>query len=119
MACSSIWYSHVCQACYRNVLLRGRYEGFANIVDVEPRPNANAPNNSQPYIAEVATLSIITIQADNQEMGLMAAVFVGMCEVSSCEFFVKSGDRVKKGDSIGTSHFGGSTHCLVIRPETT
>ena len=48
----------------------------------------------------------------------MAAVFIGMCEVSSCEFVVTPGNRVKKGDSIGTFHFGGSTHCLVFRPET-
>lgn len=94
------------------------YEGFANIVHGEPRPDPNAPNNSQPYIAEVATRGIITIQADNREIGLMAAVFIGMCEVSSCEFFVKPGDRIKKGDCIGTFHFGGSTHCLVFRPET-
>ena len=94
------------------------YEGFANIVKGEPRPDPNAPNNSQAYIAEVATRGIITIQADNQGIGLMAAVFIGMCEVSSCEFFVKPGDRIKKGDCIGTFHFGGSTHCLVFRPET-
>ena len=94
------------------------YEGFANIVDGEPRPDPNAPNNSQPYIAQVATRGIITIQADNEKIGLMAAIFIGMCEVSSCEFFVKPGDRINKGDCIGTFHFGGSTHCLVFRPET-
>ena len=94
------------------------YEGFANIVEGEQRPDPNAPNNSQAYIAEVATRGIITIQADNEKIGLMAVVFIGMCEVSSCEFFVKPGDRIKKGDCIGTFHFGGSTHCLVFRPET-
>ena len=62
------------------------YEGFANVVDGEARPDPNAPNNSQPYIAEVATRAIITIQADNPKIGLMAIVFVGMCEVSSCDF---------------------------------
>ena len=94
------------------------YEGFANIVDGEPRPDPNAPNKSQPYIAQVAARGIITIQADNEKVGLMAVVFIGMCEVSSCEFFVEPGDRINKGDCIGTFHFGGSSHCLVFRPET-
>ena len=62
------------------------YEGFANTVGGEARPDPNAPNNSQPYIAEVAARAIITIQADNPKIGLMAIVFIGMCEVSSCEF---------------------------------
>ncbi|KAI9685574.1 MAG: hypothetical protein M1822_004432 [Bathelium mastoideum] len=94
------------------------YEGFANIANGEPKPDPNAPNNSQPYIAEVAARGIITIQADNENIGLMAIVYVGMCEVSSCEFFVETGDKITKGDQIGTFHFGGSTHCLVFRPET-
>lgn len=94
------------------------YEGFANIDKGEPRPDPNAPNNSQPYIAEVATRGIITIQADNQKIGLMAMVFIGMCEVSSCEFYVRPGDPITKGQPIGTFHFGGSTHCLVFRPQT-
>ena len=94
------------------------YEGFANVVGGEARPDPNAPNNSQPYIAEVAARGIITIQADNPNIGLMAAVFIGMCEVSSCEFFVKPGERITKGQPIGTFHFGGSTHCLVFGPQT-
>ena len=94
------------------------YEGFANIVDGKPKPDPNAPNNSQPFIAHVATRGIITIKADNDNIGLMAAVFIGMCEVSSCEFYVKPGDRVTKGSMIGSFHFGGSTHCLVFRPQT-
>ena len=94
------------------------YEGFANTVHGQPGPDPNAPNNSQPYIAEVATRGIITIQADNENIGLMAIVFVGMCEVSSCEFYVQPGQRIEKGQQIGSFHFGGSTHCLVFRPQT-
>ena len=75
------------------------YEGFANIVDGEPRPDPNATNNSQPYIAELATSGIITIQTDDLETILMAAVFIG-CEVLSCELFVKPGGRIKKDDCI-------------------
>ncbi|KAL9116143.1 MAG: hypothetical protein Q9227_000512 [Pyrenula ochraceoflavens] len=89
-------------------------QGFYNPNGADP----NAPNNSQPYISAVATRGIIFIQAKNPQIGLMAVVFIGMAEVSSCEFFVKEGDAVKKGDLIGAFHFGGSTHCMVFRPET-
>ncbi|EGN95878.1 hypothetical protein SERLA73DRAFT_76929 [Serpula lacrymans var. lacrymans S7.3] len=45
-------------------------------------------------------------------------ITVGMAEISSCEITVKPGDAVKKGDQIGMFHYGGSTYCLVLRPET-
>ena len=94
------------------------YQGFANIVDGKPEPDPLAPNNSQPYLAQVATRGIMTIEADNQDIGLMAAVFIGICEVASCEFYVKAGDRIAKGQSIGSFHYGGSSYCLVFQPQT-
>ena len=94
------------------------YEGFANMINNITRPDPNAPNNSQPYIAEVATRGIILIQADNPNIGLMACIFIGMCEVSSCVFSVAKGSQIIKGQEIGSFHFGGSTHCLVFRPQT-
>ena len=36
---------------------------------------------------------------------------------SSCEITVSEGQRVAKGEQLGMFHFGGSTHCLVFRPE--
>jgi len=90
------------------------YQGF-----LDPSgPDPSASNNSQPYISAVATRGIIFIQADNPIIGLMAIVFIGMAEVSSCEFVVKTGDKVTKGDMIGMFHFGGSSHCMVFRPST-
>ncbi|RPH34363.1 MAG: phosphatidylserine decarboxylase family protein [Bacteroidales bacterium] len=74
------------------------------------------PNDSQGYIAEIATRALIFIQSDNAKIGLMCFVAIGMAEVSSCEITVKVGQKVKKGDPIGTFHFGGSTHCLIFRP---
>lgn len=90
------------------------YQGFAN----PDGPDPNAANNSQPYISAVATRGIIFIQANNPIIGLMAIVFIGMAEVSSCQFLVKEGDSITKGDLIGMFHFGGSTHCMVFRPST-
>lgn len=74
------------------------------------------PNDSQGYIAELAARALIFIQSDNEKIGLMCFVAIGMAEVSSCEITVREGDHVRKGDPIGTFHFGGSTHCLIFRP---
>ncbi|WP_374461460.1 phosphatidylserine decarboxylase family protein [Chryseobacterium taeanense] len=75
------------------------------------------PNDSQGYIAELAARALVFIQSDNDKIGLMCFVAIGMAEVSSCEITVHEGDHVKKGDPIGTFHFGGSTHCLIFRPD--
>ncbi|KAJ0276863.1 hypothetical protein CBS470a_010570 [Colletotrichum nupharicola] len=79
-------------------------------------PDPAAPNYSQPYISAVATRGIIYIEAENSKIGLMAIVFIGMAEVSSCEFTVKPGDAIQQGQRIGMFHFGGSSHCMVFRP---
>jgi phosphatidylserine decarboxylase len=75
------------------------------------------PNNSQGYIAHVATRGLIFIEADEPAIGLLCFVAVGMAEVSSCVVGVKEGQHVKKGEEIGYFQFGGSSHCLVFRRE--
>lgn len=92
------------------------FEGLAGARDAERKPDPAAPNYSQPYISAVATRGIIYIEADNPKIGLMAIVFIGMVEVSSCEFTVREGERIKKGQPIGMFHFGGSSHCMLFRP---
>jgi len=75
------------------------------------------PNMSQGYISEVAARAIILIQADNPKIGKMAFVAIGMAEVSSNDVFVSVGQRIKKGEPLGTFHFGGSTHLLIFKKE--
>ena len=114
------WHAPVSGTVVSTQVVPGTYysenldQGFYN----SDGPDPNASNNSQPYISAVAARGIIFIQANNPTIGLMAVVFVGMAEVSSCDFLVKAGDTVTKGDLIGMFHFGGSTHCMVFRPET-
>ncbi|KAJ0124605.1 phosphatidylserine decarboxylase family protein [Diaporthe amygdali] len=91
------------------------FEGLAGAQDPQQADPAG-PNYSQPYISAVATRSIIYIQATNPKIGLMAIVFIGMAEVSSCEFTVKAGQDITKGQELGMFHFGGSSHCMVFRP---
>jgi phosphatidylserine decarboxylase len=91
--------------------VEGSYYAEASSEGFDPA----GPNNSQGYIAHVATRALIFIEADEPAIGLVCLMPVGMAEVSSCALSVKEGQRVKKGDEIGFFQFGGSTHCLVFR----
>lgn len=93
--------------------LENRYQGFVNPKDPDP----SAPNDSQPFLTAVATRAVIFIEADNPAIGLMCFIAVGMAEVSSCEICVTAGQRIEKGKELGMFHFGGSTHCLIFRPQ--
>ena len=88
------------------------FQGFPN---TESGPDAAAPNNSQAYITSVAARAVIFIEADSRDVGLMAFVAVGMCEVSSNEITVSRGQHVEAGEQLGMFHYGGSTHCLLFR----
>ena len=59
---------------------------------------------------------LISIEADNPDIGPMAFLAVGMAEVSCCDIRVSDGQMIIKGDEIGTFHFGGATHCLFFHP---
>ena len=38
--------------------------------------------------------------------------------IEACSLRLRAGQRVRRGEELGTFRFGGSTHCLVFRPET-
>ena len=73
------------------------------------------PNNSQAYIAHVATRALIFIYADDPAIGLLCLIPIGVAEVSSCVVTVRQDQHVNKGDQLGYFQFGGSTYCLVFR----
>lgn len=106
------WHSPVDGKVVKVKNVPGTYYAEAPVEGFDPA----APNDSQGYIAELATRALIFIKSDNPKIGLMCVVPIGMAEVSSCEITVKEGQKVKKGQQIGTFHFGGSTHCLIFRP---
>lgn len=114
------WASPVNGTIVKTVNIPGTYYaespamGFVN----EDGPDPAAPNLSQSFITAIAARALIFIEANNPTIGLMCFVAVGMAEVSTCEVTVNPGDVVKKGDQLGMFHFGGSTHCLIFRPET-
>jgi phosphatidylserine decarboxylase len=63
--------------------------------------------------------AIILVDADDPIIGLVAFVAIGMSEVSSCLIgkHVRPGYHVTKGEELGSFQFGGSTHCVVFRPD--
>ncbi|KAM0264102.1 hypothetical protein ACHAQJ_000847 [Trichoderma viride] len=82
-------------------------------------PDPAAPDHAQGYISHIATRAIFFIQAP-EPIGLMAAIYIGMADVSSCEISAKFSGKslpatVEKGEEIGMFHHGGSTHCLLFR----
>ncbi|KAK7041869.1 hypothetical protein VNI00_008826 [Paramarasmius palmivorus] len=85
--------------------------------DLRPGDPHGAIIRSQAWMTMHSARSLIFIQADNAEIGLMCFIGVGMAEVSSGEITVKEGQRVKVGDEMGMFHFGGSSHALVFRPQ--
>ena len=107
------WHSPVSGKIVKTVVLDGSYYAEALSEGFDP----SGPNESQAYITEVATRALIFIEADNPDIGLMCVMFVGMAEVSTCDIRVYEGQHVLKGDQLGMFHFGGSTHCLIFRPQ--
>ena len=106
------WHSPVSGIIHKTELVDGSYYSQTHNIQHDPA----SPNMSQGYLAQVAARGIIYIQADNDDIGLMCFVSIGMSEVSSNEITVKEGQRVEKGDELGMFHFGGSTHLLIFRP---
>ncbi|MBV9727114.1 MAG: phosphatidylserine decarboxylase family protein [Gammaproteobacteria bacterium] len=107
------WHSPVSGQVKKAYVKDGAYFAEAASHGFDPA----GPNDSQAYITEVATRALIFIEADSPHIGLMCFMAVGMAEVSTCQITVYEGQRVRKGDQIGMFHFGGSTHCLLFRPE--
>jgi phosphatidylserine decarboxylase len=112
------WHSPVNGTVKRIVMVPGTYYAESPSTGFPHHPDPAAPNNSQAFITSTAARAIMYIQADSPVIGLMCFMAVGMAEVSTCEATVKEGQKIRKGDEIGMFHFGGSTHCLIFRPQT-
>ena len=107
------WHSPVSGKVLKTYVVDGSYYAADLNMGFDPE----SPNASQGFLPQVATRGVILIEADNPKIGTMAAVYIGMSEVSSNEFTVKPGDIVKKGDQIGMFHYGGSSHLLIFKPD--
>lgn len=108
------WHSPVAGTVVRAFNVDGTYYSEADTEGAD----AVEPQNSQGYMAHVATRAVILIEADDPDIGLVAFVPVGMSDVSSCMIHpqVAAGYHLDKGEELGYFQFGGSTYCLVFRP---
>jgi phosphatidylserine decarboxylase len=78
--------------------------------------DTGGPTKSQGYITAVAARAVLVIDTGLRGLGMVACIFVGMGEVSSCVIEARRGQSVSKGQEIGYFQFGGSTHCLIFQP---
>ncbi|KAK0231738.1 phosphatidylserine decarboxylase-like protein [Armillaria nabsnona] len=111
------WHSPVNGKVVKIVMIPGTYYAESPAMGF-PNPDPGAPNLSQGFITAIATRALIFIQADNASIGLMCFIAVGMAEVSTCQVTVTEGQTIAKGIEMGMFHYGGSSHCLIFRPET-
>ncbi|KAI4143027.1 MAG: hypothetical protein L6R39_004734 [Caloplaca ligustica] len=108
------WHSPVSGIVRKAYRQAGAYYAQSPAVDFDRL----TPNASQAYLTHVATRAMIFIEADHPGIGLVCFMPVGMAECSTCEITVSAGQSVKRGDQLGMFHYGGSTYCLIFRPET-
>ncbi len=106
------WHAPVAGRIVKAYHVDGSYYSDAESEGVDP----GGLNDSQGYTTSVAARAIIVIDCDDRQIGLVGCVFVGMADVSSCVIEALPGQRVAKGDEIGFFQYGGSTYCLVFRP---
>jgi phosphatidylserine decarboxylase len=109
------WHSPVSGTVVKAFVKQGTYYSEADVEGEDPA----GPNNSQGYITHVATRALFLIQADDPGIGLMCFMPVGMAEVSSCVIAanIVPGAHLTKGQELGYFQYGGSTHCLIFRPD--
>lgn len=108
------WHSPVAGTVVRAFRVPGTYYSEADAEGAD----AGEPQNSQGYLAHVATRAVIVIEADSPSIGRLAVVQVGMSDVSSVVLHpdLTPGHHLAKGDELGHFRFGGSTWCLVLGP---
>ena len=107
------WHSSASGTIVKAHVQPGTYYSKSPSADFGSRHTSLGP--SQAYLVEVATRAIIIIEAENPEIGLVCGMPIGMAEVSTCEIGIRDGQRVKKGEQLGTFHYGGSTYCLLFQ----
>lgn len=108
------WHSPVAGRVVRASVQPGTYFSEAD----SQGDAAAEPTNSQGYLAHVATRAILVLEADDPAIGLLAVVFIGMSDVSSCRIApgIEPGARVAKGEELGWFQYGGSSWCAAFRP---
>jgi phosphatidylserine decarboxylase len=113
------WHAPVNGTILKIVDVPGTYFAQAPSTLGDETPEGELPPylRSLTYFANTATRQLIFIKADNEKIGLMCFIAIGMTEISSCEATVYEGQHVMRGHELGMFHFGGSSCVLLFRKE--
>jgi len=108
------WHSPINGTIEKAYVKKGLYFTEVNELGEDP----NDQEKSLGYVTNVNTRALIFIKADNNKIGTICIMFVGMVEISSCNINknIKIGNKVKKGDELGFFAYGGSTYCIFFEP---
>lgn len=114
------WHSPVTGHIRRITTVPGTYFAEAPVMLDSPIPPPGSDElppylKSFRYFANTNTRQLIFIEADNDDIGLVCFIAIGMGEVSTCQATVYEGEHVMRGDHLGMFHFGGSASALVFR----
>jgi phosphatidylserine decarboxylase len=99
-------------------VLNGDYYGSS-----PPVPGPDLATNpflrSLSFVTSLTTRTLIFIESDYANIGLMCFIAIGMTEISTCLLNenVKEGNKITRGDELGMFRFGGSSHALVFGPD--
>ncbi|KIJ63755.1 hypothetical protein HYDPIDRAFT_91598, partial [Hydnomerulius pinastri MD-312] len=107
------WHSPIDGTVVAAYIVPGTY--YAGRVDDNPPEDLDILSSSLPLAAAISTRAVILIECDNPNVGIVAFVGVGLAEVSTTKISVREGDKLKKGDELGSFHFGGSTYLLMFQ----
>lgn len=106
------WHAPVSGRIVKAYQVDGSYFSDAESEGIDP----GGLNDSQGYTTAVAARAVVVIDCDDPAIGMVGCIFVGMADVSSCVIEALPGQQVSKGDELGYFQYGGSTYCLVFRP---
>lgn len=102
------------------VTIPGTYFALSNALVNPAQPDEFASLvEGLPYLTIVSARKIAIIKADNEKIGTVCFIPVGLQEISSVKFFENlenEGKHLDKGHALGTFQFGGSTVCMVFEP---
>lgn len=118
------WHAPASGRVIKILQIRGTYfaadpsQGFEKLDPStgRPSPDRQAPDRSPKFISSISTRTVILIKADNEELGMVGFVAIGVSEVSSCVATVAVGQHLCKGQEMGSFHYGGSSYCLLFEP---
>ncbi|KIM89294.1 hypothetical protein PILCRDRAFT_61504 [Piloderma croceum F 1598] len=100
------------------VTIPGTYFALSNALVNPTQPDEFASLvEGLPYLSTVSARQIAIIKADNEKIGTVCFIPVGLQEISSIKFFHPKGKKLEKGEALGTFQFGGSTVCMVFEPK--